>query len=455
MIKNKFVKLAAKILIGLTGLSVLLFFILFEKIDRTPYQQMTYYKNTLQEIQAFNPYHHSSPEPQGDTVKVGWAKENITPVYHMPLAGYGFRNNFVAVKDSIFVRTFVFDNGKTKVAYVTLDLLIFPPKVAEKVNAKLSGTKLNISQTFFSATHTHNSCGGWLNGLAGYAMAGGYDERYVRFISEKIIKSIEEADLKKEKAMIGYGQYNAADFVGNRLAFPDSRTDTLLRVIKIKKISGPSAAIITFSAHANCMDMHNDSLSRDYPGVLIDDLESSKKVDFAMFSAGMVGSHSPAINNTDKTFFAYREGTALAAILKNNIDSIPLQSEVLLFSASIPLHLREPHLKISDKLRIRPWVFKFLFGKYNPDIKIFRLGNIVMIGMPCDFSGELMTDFEEASKAKNINLVITSFNGGYIGYINVDKYYDSNREETKYMNWFGPYNQAYFTEIVNSILKKI
>ena len=66
-----------------------------------------------------------------------------------------------------------------------------------------------------------------------------------------------------------------------------------------------------------------------------------------------------------------------------------------------------------------------------------------------------MVDFNQLCKERNIKLVITSFNGGYIGYINVDKYYDENKAETRDMNWFGPYNQAYFTEIIQKILKKI
>jgi hypothetical protein len=34
--------------------------------------------------------------------------------------------------------------------------------------------------------------------------------------------------------------------------------------------------------------------------------------------------------------------------------------------------------------------------------------------------------------------MVTSFNGGYIGYITPVKYYDVDHYETRTMNWYGP-----------------
>ncbi len=53
------------------------------------------------------------------------------------------------------------------------------------------------------------------------------------------------------------------------------------------------------------------------------------------------------------------------------------------------------------------------------------------------------------------NLVVTSFNGGYIGYITPDKYYDLKRYETRDMNLFGPYNGAYLSEMMQLLLQKL
>ncbi len=58
-----------------------------------------------------------------------------------------------------------------------------------------------------------------------------------------------------------------------------------------------------------------------------------------------------------------------------------------------------------------------------------------------------ITTFLLASKA------VAGFNGGYIGYIIRDEWYDLKEYETFYMNWFGPHNGAYFVEMIQKLLE--
>ncbi len=57
------------------------------------------------------------------------------------------------------------------------------------------------------------------------------------------------------------------------------------------------------------------------------------------------------------------------------------------------------------------------------------------------------------AEKEGFNLIVTSFNGGYIGYVTEDKWYDRNKYETRAMNWFGPYNGAYFSEYIRRVLE--
>ena len=88
-------------------------------------------------------------------------------------------------------------------------------------------------------------------------------------------------------------------------------------------------------------------------------------------------------------------------------------------------------------------------------MKALRIGNNILIGTPCDYSGELMPEVLQVAERRNLNLIITSFNGGYIGYITHDRHYDLNLYETRIMNWYGPQNGVYFQDIIQKILKKI
>ena len=97
-----------------------------------------------------------------------------------------------------------------------------------------------------------------------------------------------------------------------------------------------------------------------------------------------------------------------------------------------------------------------LVGDSPKYISSLRLGNLIMIGTPSDFSGELIAPIEKSISNKELNLIINSFNGGYIGYITDDKWYDRtdiNTYETHTMNWYGPYNGQYFSTLIKKIIE--
>jgi neutral ceramidase len=387
--------------------------------------------------------------------KAGWAKESIVPDFRIPIASYGLRNDFECIHDTLYARAFVFDNGLEKVAIVSLDLLILPPVLIEKFNLQGPIAGIKREDVYFSATHTHNSVGGWADKLAGRFLAGKYNEKMVEILITSINTAIKKAESNLEESKIGYGQYEASAMVINRLVHEKGSVDPWLRVIKIQKNSGPTAVISTFAAHASCLSSKDNCLSGDYPSFLVDSLEKSNKIQFALFCAGAVGSMGPGdmgkVNYGQASFIA----DSLSEKILTGLDKIEVMTADTLASFFIPLSLREPHLKISEDFRFRPWVFNYILGTQSIGIKGLRLGNIVLIGTPCDFSGELVKGFEDVSRKKNFHTIITSFNGGYIGYITDDKHYDLPKSETMEMNWYGPYNGAYFTEVINKILDKL
>ena len=116
------------------------------------------------------------------------------------------------------------------------------------------------------------------------------------------------------------------------------------------------------------------------------------------------------------------------------------------------LYLRAPVYRIFSWLAVRSWVFYRLYGKYQPFISVCKLSNILILGVPCDFSGELSKEI----KSKVITpLIISGFNGQYIGYVTPDKYYQIDDYETRTMNWFGYGNGSYFLDIIEKIFYEI
>jgi hypothetical protein len=118
------------------------------------------------------------------------------------------------------------------------------------------------------------------------------------------------------------------------------------------------------------------------------------------------------------------------------------------------LPLRKPSPRLNQTFALRPWVFRWAFGDYPSFVKAARIGDILMVGLPCDFSGELVAELSRYASNKGLRLIITSFNGAYAGYVTDDRHFDKDQYETITMSWFGPYNGAYFQEVVKDVIDK-
>lgn len=450
----KVVRVLLRILLGLVLFIILFLAVSLAPVDDTPYRQMPYYAQTKQRLDQL-----PAPPRAKSLIRAGWSKANITPPYTTPTGGYGVRRgkHWRVVSDSIFARAIVLDNGSTRVAVVSLDLLITPPTVTEALKKRLPEVGLRWENVYTGAIHSHNSVGGWAPGLVGQLIAGEYDEKIVTRITDGVLTAIRNAQADMDPVQIGYGQTDASDHIISRIAHsgPTRPLDGQVRLLKLQKQTGESALLCTFAGHATLFNGDNgDYLSRDYPGSLVDRLEKTS-ADFALFMAGAVGSTGPRARGTTDFQEIRNYAGDLALRIERTVPQIQTRPDSSLAILTLPLGLREPHPRVIGNWRVRPWLFYAIYGDYPSDLKALRIGKTVLLGTPCDFSGEFVADFTPLTTKKGVNLMITSFDGGYIGYVTPDRYYDRTTYETRDMNWFGPYNGAYFEEMMMGLLEKI
>ena len=389
-----------------------------------------------------------------DSLKIGWAKVNITPSEPIPMAGYGKRKGaaYKDVHDSVFVRCLYLENNLLKSVIVSADLLIIPPTVSALVNKRLTELGLSEAQVYYGATHSHSSLGAWYNTMVGELFAGEYDASVEKLLAESILKSIKNAMAKTQSASVTFEKDIDKKDIKNRL-IEGGKTEPYIRTL-VFKTTTQKVILTTYAAHSTILQASTLSLSRDFPGVLVDSLEKNS-AEFAMYLAGTVGSMGPIekgetdfdeVNNQAK-------GVLKELLSENEYDSVSKNPSILSFQLPIPLRKASP--RISKNLALRPWVFNWLFGESPAYVKVLKIGNVLMVGLPCDFSGELMEGLDKYAFTKGLNLIITSFNGSYAGYITADKHFDYEAYETVTMNWFGPYNGSYFSEVVRDIIDKV
>lgn len=438
----------AKVFKSVAAIIFLLLGLLFATVtvvDYTPYQETAYYKNTIQSIEniAWN---------RSDTgyLLAGWAKENITPDDPKSLIPYKPRGEYEFVLDSNYVRTVIIGNGTHYIAFVNYEILFVHPYLAEIVRNRVQQKHPALNQLYFTTTHTHSGYGGFSPGLIGKLTMGGFDEEVIELLADRTVQSLHQAWNSMDTVRLAFQKTNAGAFVTNRLIAEDP-IDPYLRQLQLEKASGETCHLTTYSAHSTLLPGKFMGLSGDYPHYF--NLFRETDVDFSLFASGTVGSHRPIGLGSDPASvekYAFK----LDSLLRTDTLPVSSQSNTLFAAVKVPVELRDSHFRIADNIRIRPWLFNLLYGDSPAHIDVIRLGDNLFISSSGELSGVFFEDWDRIAAAEGLNLFVTCFNGGYIGYITPDEYYHEKLYEVRDMNFFGPYNGAYHSELITKLVQK-
>ena len=379
-------------------------------------------------------------------VTVAFGKVNLTPDYPMPMAGYAPRDAFTSVHDSLYCRVLLIKKGSLDLFLVSADLLIFPDQLRDRIVAAFQ-KDLN-TKFFFSATHTHSGLGGWAEGIGGELIAGSYHPEWLDNVAGMITQTMNELKSEAIPASLDYFEADASEYVMNRLV-PGGDVDGYIRGLKFRRQSGDSVVLFSYSGHPTLIGQQTLELSNDYPGATMELLEN-RGYTFAMFMAGMVGSHR--ITNIGGK--GYPHINKLASILSSKIiesRAVPLDTgEISFLEFNIPF--RRSQVRLMKGLVLRDWVFSEVLQPLKGTMSMLSIGDLNFVSTPCDFSGELYGGINNSHKPA----MITSFNGDYVGYITKDAHYDqSDYMEVMTMNWVGPFYGNYFTSLINAGLDRL
>lgn len=448
----KMLRYLSKILLGLFLILLILVISVVKLVDRSPYQELAFYKEMDQRLDSLSS--HFSVPIDTAVLQVGWSEVNITPSSNLPLAGYGARDpkTMEGVLDSSFIRVVVYQLGARKLAMIFSDLLVIHPELRNAVFESLpSGWQPH--EIYFTSTHTHSGQGAWAPGVVGDLFAGAYDPQQVAILRDKAIEAINKAAGNLKPGAVQFGELSVDNLVRNRLVKEKGITDPWLKVARLQSDT-LIGHIAVFSAHATCFGADNHLLASDYPGELVRLL--NEPFDFGAYAAGAVGSMAVNANgnspmeNIEEVASGLNEQVQLLSLI--GLDQLPIQ-QLTSFRLSLPM--RDPHVKLTNSLALRPYIFNMAFGEYSNDISVAVLGQAIFIGLPCDFSGELAVPLYEQARALGYQLFITSFNGGYAGYVIKDEWYDLSKYEARTMSWYGPDAGSYLSEVISRLIQII
>ncbi|MCL4190712.1 MAG: hypothetical protein KJZ87_03115 [Thermoguttaceae bacterium] len=173
---------------------------------------------------------HSSSRAQDAPVeevrllRAGAAAVDIDPrEFPVRISGGFFEGRADAVRDSLFARALVLDDGSNRAAIVVVDNLMLPRELLDEAK-RLAYETLRIpsNRVLIAATHSHSAPS------VMRALGTGVDEAYTRFLPGRLVRAIEAAMQNLDRAQVGWTVVDAPDHTHCRrwILRPDKvRTD--------------------------------------------------------------------------------------------------------------------------------------------------------------------------------------------------------------------------------------
>lgn len=259
-------------------------------------------------------------------VKVGMAKEDITPKLGCLLYGYAEERRAQRVMDPLEVGVVAVCENEDIVLFVSAEVCAINREKCQEMR-EVIGKALGIKweNILFSAIHTHS--GPVTRTSVGWGVA---DMDYLDNVLVKAtIQAAKEAIGTMKPALMGVGTTESMVGVNRREINslgevvlgqdPNGPYNPTMTVIHFKAVTGESiGSIVHFAAHPTAAD-RNLSITRDWPGLMIDKM---KEVTGApcMYINGAEGDVGPRLSNGKTTggeSYVIETGKIAAADVEN------------------------------------------------------------------------------------------------------------------------------------------
>ena len=423
------------------------------------------------------------------TLKAGSATANITPPLGTRIPG-GFRPRYAEnVDDELFAKAVVIDNGTTRIAIVTCDLIAIPEKVADAAKARIADRcDIPAAHVMVNATHTHTAVA--IADLLGVDEDPGYTE----WVPLKIADAVELAVWRLKPARVGFASVDEERITFNRrwhmkdgtvrfnpgienpdLVEPTGTIDPEVAMMYVEATDDgtPISAVANFSLHYIGTD-NGSALSADYFGHF-DRLMKHYLGDTC--TSLLWNAASGQINNTDFsgrtkwTASGHRQAVKMANVLAGHFivemqlmemhETLDLSGDLstLMFQRK---EITAGDLKVAEQVLSVPQgtydayetgPFSWVVGQPIPQalvdvyahecqrlaklpaqmtapVQVIRLGEAAIVALPGEVFVETGMNIKSKSDANPTFLV--SLANGYIGYICTDK---ALIEEGGYETW--------------------
>jgi len=363
---------------------------------------------------------------EGDTYTDGNGNGKFDPVW---IAGFDNKRAANGIHDDLWARTMIVDDGRTRIAIVSLDVIGFMNNAVKDVRKMISP---DAKITYLIVTSTHSHEGPDLLGLWGSKpVKSGVNSEYLEFVKKQIVLSVGEAagNLRPSRLEISEDMTGAAGFLR------DSRTpevfDSGIRVIRAVDTENNTTlgTMVTWGNHPETLWGKNLMITSDFPHFFRESMEKGifrndslvmpGTGGIAVYATAAVGglmTTSPGVAIADPfTGTEYKEptfdkakaqGQQLAILV---LTSIKKPSE-LIDTAAISIVTRVVRLPLDNKLFKLAKLLKVLdrggegFRYVSTELAVFTIGPLSFATLPGEVYPEIVNGGVEAPEGNDFSL---------------------------------------------------
>lgn len=366
-------------------------------------------------------------------LRAGAAKANITPPVGCHLAGYGdpreetsvtAQEDHVAfpgprtqpstgINDDLFAKVLVLDDGSSRMALVTLDLIgVGEDLVSQLRNAIHAATGIPGGSVLVAASHTH--AGPFTSGAAA-------DPDYLSQLGKKIAGAASVATRTMTPANLRFGWGDAEIGANRRVVTPEGAfmrpnpagpVDRRVGVLRVDTAeASPLAILVLYACHPNVFRHENLRISADYVGAALGLVERVYAGSTALFLQGCGGNIRPNVVGDDGDFCSGTEsdrqrlGRILgAAAIKAAEAASPLSP------ARLSMTVRRILLPVSEAQQN-----KAQGGKpVEAEVQGLALGQLLIVALP----GEPFVEIgQRIRQTVGDPVLVAGYSNGYLGYL--------------------------------------
>jgi hypothetical protein len=412
-------------------------------------------------------------------LKCGMSEVDVTPPLGLAMPGYFQERRATGVKDALYAKALVVDDGERAAAIVVIDAIGIEKEEVRRIRERVAERSgIPGERVMVSATHTHT-------GGPVYAEPMFRDEAYLEQLAMKAADAVQLAADHRRPARFGWGIGEVHGISFNRryvmkdgrvvtnpgvlnpdIAEPAGPIDPAVIVLRIDDPDGrPIGVVANFAVHADTVG--GTRFSADYPGALSRTLKRVLGDEaVCLFTVGACGD----INHIDVTRRTQRSaeqiGTILAGeVLKvreliETVDALRVDGRLASVTAEVRRPSAEDVARALDVLaaaaRIEaaaaagrdgsaaeapPKAADLFFARQTVllhernereaelEVQVIAIGPAAIVGLPCELFTEYGLEIKRASPFPCT--MISTFAGGVNGYVPTQRAFAQGGYETR------------------------